>query len=388
MDARQIARLTELLALPTAPFRERHVVSHVSACLDRAGVPYFTDPIGNVIAGAGSLREYAQILGRAQGGPLRMFIAHMDHPGYHGSRWLSAARLLVRWHGGSPIKHLRGAKMRIVDDSGILGVGRLRKAYKHATGWRIETAEIDIPPDMFRGRRRPPAQTLFGGFAFRAPVWQSGGRLYSSAADDLIGVFAVIETARLLWKTRDGRGDFLGLLTRAEEVGFVGAVGHLDLGWLAKRRRTLVPISLEASRTLPGAQIGKGPIVRLGDRRTVFAPDGLRVLSEAAQKALKDAHQRRVMDGGSCEATAMTAWGLPAIGISVPLGNYHNQGFEGGPDCEAAEGPAPEFVSLSDVDGLLRLCRALMRKDLPWEDPWGRQRKALLDTLYRYRQLL
>ena len=95
---------------------------------------------------------------------------------------------------------------------------------------------------------------------------------------------------------------FIGLLTRGEEVGFVGAVKHFESAYLAKARRPLMVVSLEASRTLTGAIIGKGPVVRLGDRRTVFDAGGLQVLSQLAERLLPKAHQRRIMDGGACEA--------------------------------------------------------------------------------------
>jgi len=388
MDRSRVSRLLKLLSLPTAPFREQHIVKHVSAFLERHGVPFFKDPIGNIVVGAASRSDYEQALRRATRDPLRLFIAHMDHPGFHGERWISANVLAVRWHGGSPVRHLTGARVRLADDSGVLGAGTLRRVRRNRAGWAIDTAEIRVPGPLFSNGSRPAARSLFGGFAFRSPVWRHRDRVYCPAADDLIGVFAVIETARLVWQQPRARPNFLGLLTRAEEVGFVGAIGHLGLGWLERRRRKVIAVSLEASRTLPGADVGKGPIVRLGDRRTVFSPDGLRVLGEAASRHLAGRHQRRIMDGGSCEATAMTAWGVPAIGISVPLGNYHNQGFEGGPDCRGPSGPAPEFVDLDDVDGLLRLCRALMEKDLPWNDPWQRQRVALRGTLRKYRKLL
>jgi endoglucanase len=388
MNQKQIARLQALLALPTAPFREQHIRRHAAGFLEHHGVPHFEDPLGNIVVGAASRRAYERLLRNPGSQPLRLFIAHMDHPGFHGERWLSAHRLAVRWHGGSPVKHLVGARLRVADDAGTLGGARLSRARAHARGWGIDRAELVLPRTLFAGRRRPAARSLFGGFAFRAPVWLEGDLLYCPAADDLVGVFAVLETARRLWRRAPADPPFIGLLTRAEEVGFVGAVGHLELGWLARRRRDLVAVSLEASRTLPGADIGKGPIVRLGDHRTVFSPDGLRVLSEAARRHLEGAHQRRIMDGGSCEATAMTAWGLPSIGLSVPLGNYHNQGFQGGPDCRGKEGPAPEFVSIGDVEGLLRLCAALMRDDLPWGDPWRQQRVALRKILGKYRGLL
>jgi len=107
-----------------------------------------------------------------------------------------------------------------------------------------------------------------------------------------------------------------------------------------------------------------------------------------AQKSLPKRHQRRIMDGGACEATAATVYGLPAIGISVPLGNYHNEGFEGGPDCRAARGPAPEFVHLDDIEGMLKLCRALMKSGLPWNQPWKIQRRLMRQRLQEYRVLL
>ncbi len=73
----------------------------------------------------------------------------------------------------------------------------------------------------------------------------------------------------------------------------------------------MVGVSLEASRTLPGAVVGKGPVVRLGDRRTVFDAGALKVLSELAERVLPGGHQRRIMEGGVCEATAATVYGLP-----------------------------------------------------------------------------
>jgi endoglucanase len=72
----------------------------------------------------------------------------------------------------------------------------------------------------------------------------------------------------------------------------------------------------------------------------------------------------------------------------VPLANYHNQGFEGGPDCEYPEGPAPECVHLDDVAGLVVLCRGLMQPGLPWSQPWREQRQRLRRNLARYRPLL
>ena len=62
--------------------------------------------------------------------------------------------------------------------------------------------------------------------------------------------------------------DVYGVFTRAEEVGLVGARLLAEANTLPKN--TLV-VSLESSRSLPGAEIGGGPVIRVGDAAfTVF----------------------------------------------------------------------------------------------------------------------
>jgi putative aminopeptidase FrvX len=379
-----LSTLLELLRQPTAPFREARVVDFVSSQLRTNDVPFFRDPIGNVVVGCASRSDYFRLVKRRSREPLRVYIAHMDHPGFHGVQWQRGAILRAKWHGGGPTRHLRGSTVWLGNTEGHSYRGQVRAARLTSTGRSIETLDVDVELPT---TRRPNASALYGGFAFRAPVWRAARKLYTKAADDLVGVFAVLATA-IEHSRRRPRTPFLGLLTRAEEVGFVGAIGHFDLGWLRAAKRPVVCISLETSRTLPNAIVGRGPVVRLGDRRTVFEPDALNVLGRIAQRILPGKHQRRMMDGGTCEATAATVYGLSAIGISVPLGNYHNQSFEGGPDSRGRGGPAPEFVHLDDIDGMLRLCRGLLQQDLPWDEPWAAETKLYKERLKTYRRLL
>lgn len=380
--------LLALLSQPTAPFREQRVIARASAVLDAAGVPFFQDPVGNIVIGASSKTDYLRLLREPAKEPVRVFIAHMDHPGFHGMRWIKPGVLRVKWHGGSPTRHLQGSRVWLAADDGFASVGVMRNARLNKHGWSIDTAEVHLQHPL--PSPRPKAATLHGGFDFRKPVWKSGSRLYTRAADDLVGVFCIVATALDLFGKRkdEARPPFIGLLTRAEEVGFVGAVEHFELGWLQQARRPLVCVSLEASRTLSGAVVGKGPIVRLGDRRTPFDAAYSHVLTRLAEKVLPDQFQRRIMDGGSCEGSAAMAYGFPTIAMAVPLGNYHNQGLEGGPDCRGRLGPAPEFVHLADIEGQYKLCKALMRKALPWDDPWQGVRARLKKHSRGYRDHL
>ena len=386
--------LDQILSQPTSPFREGHVLTLLMNVMSEAGVPHFQDPVGNIVVGVASQKDYRALVGKKTSEPLRIFIAHTDHPGFHGEGWTDDGRLKIRWLGGSPTAHLEGASVWLADRGDWQGKGVLIQATMHPSGRMIQSGEVELERTSEIARQRFPKGTeLFGGFSFRSPVWQEGERLYTKAADDLVGCFAIVSTAMDLFKKRGKskgkpKAPFLALLTRAEEVGFIGAIGHFELGWLKRARRPLVAVSLETSRTLPGAEIGKGPVVRLGDRATVFDPGKLKVFSDLAEKVLPGRHQRRIMDGGSCEATAATVYGIPAIGISVPLGNYHNQNFEGGPDSRGPLGPAPEFVHLDDAQGLLVLCRALLDPKLPWGDPWAKRLLDFKKSLKTYRALL
>lgn len=281
--------LLRVLETPSAPFRESLILAVLTDALDEAGVPWFLDPIGNLVVGAGSAREYRSRVAKKTDEPLFLAMAHLDHPGFHGLSWKSKDTLEIQWHGGSPLEKLAGAKVWLATPQGAWGEAKFTKPKLDvdARGRRsIGKSEIKVTKRFLPGTP-PKATDLFGGFAFRAPVWKSGKIYYTKAADDLVGSFAVVELAIGLWKSKDPqRSRFLGLLTRAEEVGFIGAIGHFEEGWCANAGRPFFVVSLETSKQLPGALIGKGPVVRLGDRAGVFHGPSLKVFSDLAEEAM------------------------------------------------------------------------------------------------------
>ena len=377
-----LSRLRSLLACPTAPFREGAVLDWARRQLTGHGVPFCEDQSGNLIVGVGSLTAYGRLLATPARRPLPVLMAHTDHPGFHGRRWLAPDRLAIDWHGGGPLRHLEGARVWLAGDGDTALKGRLERPELTGNGRALRRAEIrlDASPSP-----TPGARSLFGGLDFRAPSWRAGHRIYTRAVDDLAGVFAIVETACGAGRQRPAR--WIGLLTRAEEVGFVGAIAHLEQGWLQRAKRPVVCVSLEASRHRPGAEIGKGPVVRLGDRSSVYSSSAARRLELIARKVLPGAHQRLLMDGGSCEASATIAYGLPSIGVAVPLGNYHNQSFDGGQDAGPDGGPAPEFAHLADLNGMVTLCRGIVTARHV-EEPWAVVRAQMARRLRKYSKLL
>ena len=66
--------------------------------------------------------------------------------------------------------------------------------------------------------------------------------------------------------------------------------------------------------------------------------------------------QRRLMPGGTCEATTFAAFGHSSTCLCLPLGNYHNMVDIDGVAAGTGEAKlGPEEISLSDFDGLVAL---------------------------------
>jgi endoglucanase len=174
-----------------------------------------------------------------------------------------------------------------------------------------------------------------------------GNKLHGRACDDLIGVASIL-SALIEVKRDRAPVNVAGVLTRAEEVGFHGA---LALAGSGKLRRNSLVISLETSREIPPVKMGAGVIVRVGDRASVFDSEATRFLSEVASRlAGADrtfAFQRALMSGGTCEATAFQEFGYQTAAVCVALGNYHN--------CAPNNRIAAEYVSATDCVQLVKL---------------------------------
>jgi putative aminopeptidase FrvX len=225
--------------------------------------------------------------------PKYAFVAHMDHPGWQ-------LRPLRRFLGGVPLSLHDKGHVREFGDFGM---------------W-------DLPP-----------------------VRLEEDRLYSRACDDLVGCATIIATLRSI---SDGgfAGSVAGVFTRAEEIGFIGAI-HLAKSKLLPLDTTI--ISLEASSEIPPAKMGDGPIIRVGDKSSIFDPQTTDFFVEVA-KTEKIRFQRCLMPGGTCEATAFQLYSYRSAALCVALGNYHNCTPDGRIDAE--------FIDLGDLEGLIALCVA------------------------------
>ena len=300
---------------PTAPFCEQAVRSEIETQLGRIPhVNFQQDDFGNVIA------RYQR--GRKRGAEWAL-AAHMDHPG-----WVRGEEGEMRFLGSVAVRFRSNPQ---------------KKSFGDFEMW-------DLPPFEIRERQ-----------------------IHSRACDDLLGCAQIICVFRELGE-RGADAHCVGLFTRAEEVGFVGAI---KLARAEILPRTLTILSLETSTPRGTAEIGHGPIVRLGDKISSFdGPATARLLTAAEEEKIPV--QRCLLDGGTCEATAYQLYGYTCAAASLALGNYHNVTPEGT--------IAAEFVAIDDFIGMVRLCTAAILRGGRRQDPQEALRKRLEENARSYRK--
>ncbi len=327
MSSPLVEALSQVVSLPTAPFYEGRVQAFARKWASDRGIPVTEDPHGNIL-----LRWHKA------DGPTIGFVAHMDHPGLEVMP--GQGRVAARVFGGVGPRDLSGSPVRVFGEAEVPGRVVEDSRQAEAGLGRAVTLEVDAPI----------AARTFGMWDL-TPFELRDGKVHSRVIDDLAGVAAILALfARLA--EHDVKASVYGLLTRAEEVGFIGAHALARTGLVPKD----VPvISIEMSRALPLAEQGKGFVVRVGDRLTLFDPDLTQYFIEVAGAlAAEDPtfqHQKRILDGGACEGSLFRQMGYRVGGLAVPLANYHNQG---------ETGVAPENIALSDYENLVRFLEVLV----------------------------
>lgn len=320
--------LSRLGVQPAVAYREAGVASAVELTLKELGVAWEVDEYGNIIARVPGLDADAE--------PLAL-VAHMDHPGFEAVSY-QGDYLVCDVLGGVPAASFEaGVPLHI-----ILADGKRLPAT--TAGSHGDDAQRQVLIEL----GEPAQLELPAAVVFDLPDFQVDGEMIRMrAADDLAGCASILASLAEL-SAQTPPGDVYGVFTRAEEVGLMGARLLAESGLLSKE--TLV-VSLESSRTLPGAEQGSGPVIRVGDAGMTFNADAESVLLKARETLqLQEGGfrvQRQLMSGGVCEASAFALFGYRTTGIAFPLGNYHN----GAPDGTIQA----EYIHVEDFLGGVRL---------------------------------
>ena len=345
--------LHDLTHLVTAPGLEHQVIAWVERWVSRRrDLKLVRDTGGNLLITQKGRKRRSPVIA----------VAHMDHPAFVITE-VSDDRIAFEFRGGVDAPYFHGARVRIPRAGGARWLEVISYDPSTQTG------------TLFRGVAR--GQVDVGDIAvwvFPPPSSPEEGMLQAPACDDLAGVAASL--AALDRARGNPKLSHLGvLLTRAEEVGLIGAIHAAKNETIPTDSRVL---SVETSRELAEAPIGAGPIIRTGDRVTVFDHELTNRISHAAVAAGLT-HQRKLMAGGGCEATAFGSYGYQASGLCVALRNWHNRGNLDA--VETGRGAAIamlEEISMDDFHGLVSLILlAAGAADDP--DPM----RERLDRLYR-----
>ena len=310
--------LVAVAACQTASCHE----GHVRACLlERlADLPHVTtriDEFGNLHA----VYEH-----RAEGREPFRVVAHMDHPAFvvqDGE---------LHFAGGVDEGHFAGKTIVFHNEKTRKVLGR---AVVTGTAFTPEAKRVAIDGAI-------PAGATFA--VWKLPKARCSKRLFfSPACDDLAQVSLVLALLRRL-ALSGTPGCVHALFSRAEEIGFAGALAAL------KSQTPLAPmptLSLETSNARGYARVDAGPIVRVGDRLSVFdsrVTHWLETAFHELQLTIGASYQRLLMGGGTCEASVFHRAGFPTGALCVALNHYHNMGPRGSIRAES--------ISLRDIQGL------------------------------------
>ena len=377
--------LLEITSLPTAAGREDRVVAAIEkwVAARKARLVLSRDRFGNLTVARHDFLE-ACARGAKSGVKPVMITAHLDHPAFVVTAVRAKGRsveLDLEFRGGVNDPYFKGAGLEVFD-------AETRKSFDaKITSLDAKVDPVAKPFKTVVARLAKPAAAkhIAAGSIARwkfAKAEVKKGLAHTHACDDLAALAAALVAYDAI--SRDAACAHVALLfTRSEEIGFIGAIGAARGGTVPQGARL---VCLENSRSFPhDSPIGAGPIVRVGDRLSVFTPELTNRIGDIAAAHAKDTpgfrFQRKLMPGGACEATAFASFGIASTCVCLPLGNYHNmQDIDGVAAGKAKAKVGREFISVDDFHWLVELLEVVARR---LDDPAiAAGHRALMDMLW------
>lgn len=399
--------LRAFVSLPTAPFVERAPLEYIRDFVAwRPTLRLRQDPFGNLLVTLPAERRRGQSSAR-RGNPSGanrpiVFAGHLDHPGFIARRMVARGRLVADWLGWVERRYFLGARVRFFSAGREIG-GRIvavrgdglsarsgARPRRHRAGASARSFGAESPPREVTIAVAEPVEAGSPGMWDFPDTRRTGPWLFARACDDVAGVAAILAALDVL-SGGAGTGrrggprpsrDVLALFTRAEEVGFGGALAAVERRELPRRA---VVVAVECSKAVTGVALGAGPVLRVGDRASVFTPAATAYCQVVAERLAETdptfAFQRKLMDGGTCESTVYCHYGYEATGICLPLGHYHNMDAESGRI-------APEFIDVRDYLNLVKWFIALASSDEPYRGEHPGLAERLTTLLRQHRPVL
>ena len=302
------------------------------------------DQMGNLIA----LRTAA---GEPRG--TLMLAAHMDEVGFMITRIEESGFLRFTTVGGIDPRVLPGR--HVVLENGVRGVIGCKPIHLQEKKDRTRSIpQKDLYIDIgARDKAAAEAQTELGAFAtfdMEAFVLGGGKKLCGKALDDRAGCALLMELLADL-HGQDLRFDYdiAFCFTVREEVGLSGAgvvASYLKPEKAIVLETTAVADIAEVSEEQTVAWQGKGGVLSLADRSTIYDEDMLRLALAIGESAQIPVQVKRYLSGGNdAGGIHRSGVGVKCLALSLPTRYLHT---------------ATNVIELADYTSALALLRAVL----------------------------
>ncbi|MFN9977739.1 MAG: hypothetical protein ACK58T_48315, partial [Phycisphaerae bacterium] len=211
--------LLEVTQIPTAAGREHRVIEWITRWVkQRPSLALATDSSGNMTV---SIRD-----ARATDLAPVYFTAHLDHPAFVIERIVSPSCVELSFRGGVMDEYFKNAKVAIHSSTHTRHVAVL-------TGETAAPARAGVATPPFKhylAELTNPNDTTKGLSLGDVAVWDlppariENGTIYTQACDDLAALVAALAAFDVIAGKKETARDVRLLFTRAEEVGFIGAI--------------------------------------------------------------------------------------------------------------------------------------------------------------------
>lgn len=299
-----------------------------------------TDNIGNVIA----LKK------GPEGSPIVMLSAHCDEIGFLVSNIDENGFLYVQEIGGIDTELLPGRKVEIHTANGVVSGVFGKKAIHLTRGEEKKKLEIsDIWLDIAAlNKKEAEEKVQIGDYVTFAKdaVFYNNGIVASPSTDDRIGVWTLIETARLLCKETLNCSVYL-VSTCQEELGARGAKTaadyiHPDVG-IAIDVTHATDYPTADTRLAGNIKLGGGPVVTMGPN---INPEVCRDLKAAVGECRVQFEAIGRPTGTDANVIQLSSCGVKTGLVSIPCRYMHTP---------------YEVVNLDDARGASELLAQFMR---------------------------
>ena len=335
--------MTRLLSQPTSPGRESWVQQEVHRLTTYHSIASFQDGFGNIWLNAASFNDVKAAD--------MVLSSHMDHPGLSVNSFFEDSRLVhadCKWLGGGPKLNV-GQKVKLFSNV----------AYSLVLNGSIVTSSIkDGNPDNvlveIEGIQNITPEFLhsfgpWGGYLVYPnkpeSIAKTSSTVSAHALDDLAGAAIIISALQSV-----GHTHVVGLLTRSEESGLVGA--HQEASSKILKQGCKI-VTVEAAKATDDVSFGSGVVIRKGDVEAAYDLDLYKELVSIAKQS-KCNYQAQRKAKGATDAAAFKHARVKIGGIGAIVKNYHDE--------VGLAKLAPEKMSTKDVEAMHALVVKIMEK--------------------------